>query len=83
MRSSSTTAATAETSKRHSDGIFTVAKLQGGYVRYLKPWRGLQPGFGGGLSAGIVPSALESEYGNRVNFGIAVFATLRPTARGH
>ena len=61
-----------------SDEIFTVAKLQGGYVRYLKPWCGLQPGFGGGLSAGIVPSALESEYGSRVNFGIAVFATLRP-----
>jgi len=65
-----------------SDEIFTVAKLQGGYVRYLKPWRGLQPGFGGGLSAGIVPSALESQYGSRVNFGIAVFATLRPSSHG-
>ena len=65
-----------------SEEIFTVAKLQGGYVRYLKPWRGLQPGFGGGLSAGIVPSALESAYGSRVNFGIAVFATLRPSSHG-
>jgi hypothetical protein len=65
-----------------SDEIFTVAKLQGGYVRYLKPWRGLQPGFGGGLSAGIVPNSLATVYGKRVNFGIAVFATVRPTTSG-
>jgi hypothetical protein len=63
-----------------SDDTFTVAKLHAGYVRYLKPWRGLNPGFGGGLSAGIVPGSLESTYGSRVNFGIAVFATLRPRA---
>jgi hypothetical protein len=65
-----------------SDEIFTVAKLQGGYVRYLKSWRGLNPGFGGGLSAGIVPSALEPVYGNRVNLGFAVFATVRPGRHG-
>ena len=65
-----------------SDDIFTVAKLQAGYVRYLKPWRGLSPGFGGGLSLGIVPSGLESAYGSRVNLGIAAFATLRPWSRG-
>jgi hypothetical protein len=61
-----------------TDEIFTVAKLQAGYVRYLKPWRGLNPGFGAGVSAGIVPTALEPTYGSRVNLGIAVFATLRP-----
>lgn len=65
-----------------SDDIFTVAKLQAGYVRYLKSWHGLTPGFGGGLSAGIVPSALESAYGSRVNLGLAVFATIRPGRHG-
>lgn len=63
-----------------SDDTFIVAKLHAGYVRYLKPWRGLNPGFGGGLSAGIVPGSLEATYGSRVNFGFAVFATLRPRA---
>ena len=67
----------------HDSGdIFTVAKLQGGYVRYLNPWRGLNPGFGGGLSLGIVPDGLEAIYGSRVNIGIALFATLRPWSRG-
>ena len=65
-----------------SDDLFTVSKLQAGYVRYLKPWRGLNPGFGGGLSLGIVPGGLESVYGGRVNVGIAVFATLRPWSHG-
>ena len=38
---------------------FTVAKLQGGYTRYLAAWKGLKPGFGVSASAGIVPMALE------------------------
>jgi hypothetical protein len=65
-----------------SDNVFGVAKLQAGYVRYLKSWRGLTPGLGGGLSAGIVPNALEPAYGGRVNLGLAVFATLRPGSHG-
>jgi hypothetical protein len=59
---------------------FTVAKLQGGFTRYFAAWRGLKPGVGGAVSAGIVPEALEPEYGSRVNFGVAVFVTLRPAA---
>jgi hypothetical protein len=59
---------------------FTVAKLQGGYVRFLPPARGFQLGFGGALSAGFVPDALRSSYGGRVNPGIAAFLTLRPAA---
>jgi hypothetical protein len=62
-----------------ADGeTFTVAKLQAGYARYLPAWKGLKPGFGVSASAGIVPRALESVYGNRVNPGFGVFFTVRP-----
>ena len=61
-----------------SDALFTVAKLQGGYTRYLPARAGLQPGFGAGLTLGIVPGALREVYGRRVNPGVAIFVTLRP-----
>lgn len=59
---------------------FTVAKLQGGYTRYVTPWNGFQPGLGGALSLGVVPDSLKSIYGSRANFGFAVYLTLRPAA---
>jgi hypothetical protein len=61
-----------------SDEIFTVAKAQAGYVRYLGTWAGLTPGVGGSASAGIVPRELESAYGSRTNPGFGIFLTLRP-----
>jgi len=61
-----------------ADAAFTVAKLQGGYTRVFAPRRGVVPGAGGALSAGIVPSALVPAYGGRVNLGVALFVTLRP-----
>lgn len=63
-----------------TDEVFTVAKLQGGYTRYLDAWRGLKPGIGAGISAGLVPETLEPVYGGRVNPGFSVFITLRPAA---
>ena len=65
-----------------SPGIFTVAKLQGGYTRYFDTWNGLKPGLGAGLSAGFVPDSLKTLYGSRVNVGVAVFVTPRPAERG-
>jgi hypothetical protein len=62
-------------------GLFTVAKLQGGYTRYFSHWHGLAPGGGAGLSAGIVPDSLKPFYGSRVNIGFAVFLTLRPESK--
>ena len=59
-------------------GIFNVAKLQGGYTRYLSAWKGLTPGFGAAVSAGIVPSSLQPEYEDRFNPGFSVYLTLRP-----
>ena len=58
--------------------IFTLAKLQAGYVRELKPWRGLKVGFGGTASMSIVPQDLASRYDGRVAPGFGVFVSLRP-----
>jgi len=57
---------------------YAVAKLQGGYTRYLREWKGLNPGIGGSVSASFVPASLQEIYGSRVNAGAAVFFTLRP-----
>jgi hypothetical protein len=60
--------------------IFPIAKLQGGYTRYLEPRKGWAPGVGAAMSLGIVPRALEAVYGGRVNAGVGVYVTLRPGA---
>jgi hypothetical protein len=59
---------------------FTIAKLQGGYTRYFRAWRGLKSGVGASVSAAFVPERLEAVYGSRVNAGLGVFVTLRPAA---
>jgi hypothetical protein len=64
-----------------SEDVFTVAKLEAGYTRYLAPWNGWTPGVGAAVSAGIVPASLEPLYGNRVNAGVAVFFNVRPRLR--
>jgi hypothetical protein len=63
-----------------TDEIFTVAKLQAGYTRYLRARRQLKPGIGGSLALGLVGSGLKATYGGRVNPGFAVFVTIRPAA---
>ena len=60
--------------------VFDVAKVQGGYTRYLSAWKGLVPGFGAFLSGAIVPDRLRAAYGRRVNPGFGVYLTLRPAA---
>jgi hypothetical protein len=63
--------------------LFTVAKLQGGYTRYLAPWNGLKPGFGIETSASFVPASLVGTYARRVNPGVGAFITLRPAVHRH
>jgi len=60
--------------------IFTVGKLQGGYLWLFAPRRGMQAGLGGSASAAIVPAAIQPNYGG-LGLGIGVFATLRPAAQ--
>jgi hypothetical protein len=59
---------------------FTVARLQGGYTRYVPAWNSVQAGIGAGASVAIVPESLTSVYGSRTNVGFAAYATLRPKA---
>jgi hypothetical protein len=59
--------------------VLTVAKLEGGYTRFLDTWKGVKPGAGVGVSAGIVPQSIASTYGRRVNLGIGVYLTVRPS----
>jgi hypothetical protein len=63
-----------------SSGVFTVGKIQVGYTHYVPASRGLQAGFGGSVSASLVPAALAERYGGRVAPGVAAFLTLRPAA---
>lgn len=58
--------------------VFTVSKLEGGYVRYFKPWKGMFAGIGGAISANVVPSELASRYSGRLSPGFTVFFTVRP-----
>ena len=62
------------------DGLFTVGKLQAGYVRYFGAWNQLQSGIGASLTASVLPADLRSDYGGRVRTGVGVFLTLRPAA---
>jgi hypothetical protein len=59
---------------------YTVSKLQAGYTRYFEEWNGFQPGVGATLSLSLVPSALDTVYGDRSSFGFGIYVTLRPRA---
>ena len=59
--------------------IFTVGKIQAGYLRLLAPRVGVQAGLGASVSAALVPEALKPRYGG-VGMGLGLFATLRPAA---
>ena len=58
--------------------VFTVGKLQFGYVRHFKPWKQLRPGIGAVVSASLVPAPLAPRYGGQVAPGIGVFFTIQP-----
>jgi hypothetical protein len=62
----------------HDEGIFSVAKLQAGYVRYLNGWGPLVPGIGASVSFSVVPGELSELYGGRTAPGFALFFSVRP-----
>ena len=64
-----------------ADQVFTLSKIQAGYTRYLGDWNSVTPGLGIAGSAAIAPASLAAVYGARVNYGLAVYVTLR--AAGH
>jgi hypothetical protein len=59
--------------------VFTVAKLQAGYVRHVTTWNGLVAGVGGTAMASVVPPLLAPRYGGRVAPGFGVFISLHPS----
>jgi hypothetical protein len=59
--------------------IFTLGKVQGGYVRHFKPRKGMVPGIGGSIFASVVPALLAPRYNGRVAPGFGLFLTIRPT----
>ena len=65
------------------DEVFTVGKLQAGYVYYAPNRAGFQMGIGGHVSVGLVPEDLKPRYGSRSNLGGGVFLTLRPAPMDH
>lgn len=63
------------------DDIFDVVKMQTGYTRFTSPWKKVVAGIGASVTAGIVPSGLESTYGRRFNPGLSVYLNLMPGHR--
>jgi hypothetical protein len=63
----------------HDERIFTVGKLQAGYVRHLGEWSGLVPGVGVSVSFSMVPDELSGLYGGRTATGFALFLSVRPS----
>jgi hypothetical protein len=58
--------------------VFTVGKLQAGYVRHFRPWHGLVPGVGATVSVSLLPSELAPRYSGRAAPGFGVFVVVRP-----
>jgi hypothetical protein len=58
--------------------VYTVSKLQAGYVRYFGARKGIASGIGATASVSLVPTALSSRYGGSVSPGFGVFFTVRP-----
>jgi hypothetical protein len=61
--------------------IFTVGKVEGGYVRHFARRHGLDAGIGGVGSANFVPDALASRYGGNVSWGVGAFVVIGTSAR--
>lgn len=60
-----------------SDSVFTVGKLQGGYIRSLREWKGMVPGIGGTAALSLIPPALAPRYSGRTAPSVGVFFSLR------
>ena len=58
--------------------VFTVAKVEGGYVRHFRAWRQILPSVGGFVSASVVPTALAPRYSGRISPGFGAFLELSP-----
>lgn len=62
--------------------VFPVAKLEAGYVRLFRVWRGVVPGVGGTFSLNAVPRELSPYYSGQFPIGLGAFLTVRPPRHG-
>ena len=62
--------------------IYTVGKVQAGYVWSLPAGGGIVLGVGGTASVSMVPPALVPRYPGRANPGFGIFASVRPARHG-
>ena len=64
----------------HEDenAVFTVAKLQLGYLRQIAVVKGWAAGVGGHVNLSMVPQALAPRYGGRVAPGVGVYFNFTP-----
>ena len=59
--------------------VFTIGKLQGGYVRHFQPRPGgAIVGIGGTAAISVVPTELEPQYTTRTPVSLGLFLTVRP-----
>jgi len=58
--------------------VFTVGKLQAGYVRHFHAWKGMVPGLGATAAVSLLPPALAPRYFGRAAPGFGVFLMIRP-----
>ena len=58
--------------------IFTMGKVQLGYVRHFTAVKGVVPGIGATASVSLVPAAFASRYGGRAAPGVGLFFNVRP-----
>jgi hypothetical protein len=61
----------------YSTSIFTVGKVQLGYVRHLPAAKGLVPGLGGAVAISLLSRELAPRYSRRAAPSLAVFFTLQ------
>ena len=57
--------------------VFTVGKLQFGYVRHLRATKGLVPGLGGTVAVSLLSPELATRYSGRAAPSFAVFFSLQ------
>ena len=61
----------------YSTSVFTISKVQIGYVRHFGTTIGLQPGIGGTLAISVVPPELAPRYSGRTAPSFGVFFSLQ------
>jgi YHS domain-containing protein len=62
------------------EDVFTVGKLEGGYLRQFGTFASMVPGIGASLSVSFVPDRLRPFYEDRASVGFSIFFNLRPAA---